>query len=141
MINCPGRDERSAQIVKQPLGSAAVLALLSAVCVHAQELLTTDEGISLRGTVRLLQANAATCNAIAENEQGNYEAMRVNQDQPLHLWELEFSVFNGSGRSVPPLPHGWLPRRTSCRRHQELDCPAPVYPPAHSIPHTRVHVP
>ncbi len=86
--------------MNQPLLSAVVLVLLSAAGAHAQELLTTDEGISLRGTVRLLQANAATCNVIAENEQGNYEAMRVNQDQPLHLWELEFSVFNGSGRAL-----------------------------------------
>ena len=29
--------------------------------------------------------------------------MRVNQDQPLHLWELEFSVFNGSGRALDHL--------------------------------------
>lgn len=83
--------------------SATVLALLSAAGAHAQHLLTTDDGVSLRGTVRLLQGNAATCNVIAENEQGNYEARRVNQDQPLHLWELEFSVLNGSGRALDHL--------------------------------------
>ena len=72
MINWPGLDERSAQTVKRSIVSTAVLVLSSTAGAHAQELLTTDEGISLRGTVRLLQANAATCNVIAENEQGNY---------------------------------------------------------------------
>lgn len=85
------------------LSWATVLALFSVASTHAQELLTTDDGLSLRGTVRLLQGNAATCNVIAENEQGNYEARRANQDQPLHLWELEFSVFNGSGRALDHL--------------------------------------
>ena len=83
--------------------SGALLLLAGATVTQAQQLLTTADGISLRGTVRLLQGNAATCNVIAENEQGNYEAMRVNQDQPLHLWELEFSVFNGSGRALDHL--------------------------------------
>ena len=89
--------------MKQPLVLATVLALLSAGGANAQHLLTTDDGVSLHGTVRLLQGNAATCNVIAENEQGNYEAKRVNQDQPLHLWELEFSVLNGSGRALDHL--------------------------------------
>ena len=51
----------------------------------------------------MLQNNAATCNVIAENAQGSYEEMRVNQDQPLHLWELVFSVTNGSGRALDHL--------------------------------------
>ena len=78
------------------------LVLSSIAGAHAQELLTTDDGISLRGTVRLLQGNAATCNVLQANEP-SYEEMRVNQDQPLHLWELEFSVFNGSGRALDHL--------------------------------------
>ncbi len=78
------------------------LVLLSAAGAHAQELLTTDDGISLRGTVRLLQGNAATCNVLEANEP-RYDEMRVNQDQPLHLWKLEFAVFNGSGRALDHL--------------------------------------
>ena len=85
--------------MSRPLICLAILAApISAV---GQELLTTDDGISLRGTVRLLKSNAATCNVLEANEP-SYEEKRVNQDQPLHLWELEFSVFNGSGR---PLDH------------------------------------
>ena len=91
------------QPMKQLLVWGSVLVLLSAAGAHAQELLKTDDGISLRGAVRLLQANAATCNVIAAHEHGIYEARRVNQDQPLHLWELEFSVFNGSGRALEQL--------------------------------------
>ena len=86
--------------MSRPLICLAMLAApISAV---GQELLTTDDGISLRGTVRLLQGEAATCNVVQANEP-NYDAMRANQDQPLHLWELEFSVFNGSGRALDHL--------------------------------------
>ena len=81
----------------------AMLALASAASADAQQLLTTDDGVSLRGTVRLLQGNAATCNVNEENEQDRYEELRVNQGQPLHLWELEFSVYNGSGRDLDHL--------------------------------------
>ena len=102
------------------------LVLLSAAGAHAQALLTTDDGIALRGTVRLLQSNAATCNVIAENAQGSYEEMRVNQGQPLHLWELEFSVFNGSGRALDHLlayydiASPWPPC-TNWTEHYELE--------------------
>ncbi len=89
--------------MKNSIRSVVALVLSSAAGAHAQQLLTTDDGISLRGTVRLLQSNAATCNVIAENAQGSYEEMRANQGQPLHLWELEFSVFNGSGRALDHL--------------------------------------
>ena len=78
------------------------LVLSSVAGAHAQELLTTDDGIGLRGTIRLLQSNAATCNVLEANEP-SYEEVRANQDQPLHLWELEFSVFNGSGRALDHL--------------------------------------
>ena len=88
--------------MKNAIGSFVALILLSATGAHAQQLLTTDDGISLRGTVRLLQRNAATCNVLEENEP-SYEEKRVNQGQPLHLWELEFSVFNGSGRALDHL--------------------------------------
>ena len=44
----------------------------------------------------------STHNAVEANEP-SYEEMRVNQDQSLHLWELEYSVFNGSGRALDHL--------------------------------------
>ena len=88
--------------MKNSIRSFVALVLLSTVGAHAQQLLTTDDGISLRGTVRLLQSNAATCNVLEANEP-SYVEKRVNQDQPLHLWELEFSVFNGSGRALDHL--------------------------------------
>ena len=89
--------------MSKPARLYAMLALASAASADAQQLLTTDDGVSLRGTVRLLQGNAATCNVNEENEQDRYEELRVNQGQPLHLWELEFSVYNGSGRDLDHL--------------------------------------
>ena len=88
--------------MKKIIRPFVALVLSSAAGAHAQQLLTTDDGIGLRGTVRLLQSNAATCNVLEANEP-SYEEKRVNQDQPLHLWELEFSVFNGSGRALDHL--------------------------------------
>ncbi len=38
-----------------------------------------------------------------EANEPSYGEKRVNQGQPLHLWELEFSVFNGSGRALDHL--------------------------------------
>ena len=75
---------------------------LGTVSAQGQVLLTTSDGVTLNGTVRLLRSDAATCNVVAENAGNRYDELKVNQGQPLHLWELEFSVFNGSGR---PLDH------------------------------------
>ena len=85
-----------------PVQSFLALVFSIGTGAHAQELLTTDDRISLRGTVHVLQSNAATCNVVEANEP-SYEEMRANQDQPLHLSELEFSVFNGSGRALDHL--------------------------------------
>lgn len=83
--------------------AAFTLTLISTIGTHAQELMTTADGVTLNGTVRLLRSNAATCNVIEENAQTNWEELRHNQDQPLHLWEILFSVHNGSERAIDHL--------------------------------------
>ena len=74
------------------------------VAGHAQELLTTADGVSLYGTARLVGRNAATCNVLEERETAeSYERMRINHGQPLDIWELEYFVHNGTGRALDHL--------------------------------------
>ena len=81
-----------------------VAMLLGFIEGHAQELLTTADGVSLYGTARLVGRDAATCNVLEERETAeSYERMRINHGQPLDIWELEYSVFNGTGRALDHL--------------------------------------
>ena len=76
--------------------------VLAAVDSRAEELLE-KEGIVLTGTARMVEFGAATCRVVEANHSEQvYEQIKENEGQPLHLWELEFSVRNGSGK---PLNH------------------------------------
>ena len=59
------------------------------------------DGISLEGTVRMAGRNAATCQVLAESESPeSYEATKANHGRPLHVWRLDYSAFNGSGKRL-----------------------------------------
>ena len=74
--------------------------LLMAAVGQATELLETD-GIVLHGTVKLAQTNAATCHVMEENySEEEWERVKANEGQPLHLWRLTFSVENRSGKAL-----------------------------------------
>ncbi len=76
--------------------------VLAAVGSRAEQLLEKD-GIVLAGTARLVEYGAATCRVLeAHHSEQVYEQIKANDGQPLHLWELEFSVRNDSGQ---PLNH------------------------------------
>ena len=76
--------------------------LFAAVDTRAEQLLEKD-GIVLAGTARMVEFGAATCRVSEANyPEQVYEEIKGNDGQPLHLWELEFSVRNGSGK---PLNH------------------------------------
>ena len=62
------------------------------------EVLYEEEGIQLRGTARIIAYNAATCNVLEEKE--HYERLKANDGQPLHVWQVDFSVYNGSGKGL-----------------------------------------
>ena len=65
---------------------------------HAQRLLETD-GIELRGTARVVTYGAAVCNVLEEKyTEQEYEKLKANHGQPLNVWQLDFSVYNGSGK-------------------------------------------
>ena len=69
---------------------------------HAQRLFEMD-GIELRGSARVLQYGAGTCNVLEHVETATeYERKKANHGQPVDLWQLDLSVYNGSGK---PLDH------------------------------------
>ncbi len=74
----------------------AALSFLPAA-LHAQRLMEL-EGIQLRGSARVVAYGAATCE-IREGFAGDDKAWDpANRGQPLDVWQLDFSVYNGSGK-------------------------------------------
>ena len=76
---------------------------LAAAQLHA-DLLSETDGIRLYGTVELAQANASKCRLVEDKyTEEEWEEMRHNVGQPLHLWKLKFTVENGSGKALDHL--------------------------------------
>ena len=68
------------------------------------ETLYEQDGITLEGSVRLVQHDAATCQILAESESSEtYEATKANHGRPLHVWRLDYGAFNGSGKPLSQL--------------------------------------
>jgi len=85
-----------------PLVLIALLPL-SVAEAHAQRLLESD-GIELRGTARIVTFRAGTCNVVEDRETAvAYERKKANHGQPVDVWQLDFSVHNGSGRYLDHL--------------------------------------
>ena len=85
-----------------PLLGLALLTLGPAAA-NAQRLLEM-EGIELRGSARVVEYGAGTCNVSEERETAaSYEQKRANHGRPVDLWQLDFSVYNGSGRALDHL--------------------------------------
>lgn len=67
---------------------------------QARRLMEID-GIELRGTARVVAYGAAACHIRERNHsEEEYERLKVNEDKPLDLWQLDFSVYNGSGKAL-----------------------------------------
>ena len=76
----------------------AVMVLGMVEAVSAELLLETD-GIELHGTARVVTYEASLCNVLeASHTEAEYERIKANHGQPLDVWQLDFSVYNGSGR-------------------------------------------
>ena len=59
------------------------------------------DGIELRGTARVVAYGSAACHIRERNHsEEEYERLKVNEGKPLDLWQLEFSVYNGSGKAL-----------------------------------------
>ena len=67
----------------------------------AAETFHDKDGIRFEGTIRLALSDAAVCNVLEANEIPEaYERMKANQGRPLHVWRVDLSVRNGSGREL-----------------------------------------
>ena len=65
------------------------------------EILYDKEGIQLQGSAPIVSRNAATCNVLEEKySPEEYEELKGNQDQPLHVWRLDFSAHNNTGKTL-----------------------------------------
>ena len=82
---------------------ALVLCPAAAVPLQGQRLLEV-EGIELRGSARVVEYGAGTCNVDEDRETAaSYEQKRANHGRPVDVWQLDFSVYNGSGRALDHL--------------------------------------
>ena len=69
---------------------------------QASRLFETD-GIELSGTARIVANGAGTCHVLeARHSAEDYERIKGNDGKALDVWQLNFSVHNGSGK---PLDH------------------------------------
>ena len=88
--------------------SALVFVLFCALALLASpasaEVLYDREGIQLQGTARIVSRNAATCNVLEEKySPEEYEKLKANQGRPLHVWQLDMSVHNNTGKTLDSL--------------------------------------
>ena len=60
-----------------------------------------QDGILFEGTIRLALSDAAVCNVLEEKyTEQEYERLQANQGRPLHVWRVDLSVRNESGRAL-----------------------------------------
>ena len=84
---------------------ALVFVLFCALALLASpasaEVLYDREGIQLQGAARIVCRNAATCNVLEEKYSSEeYEKLKANQGRPLHVWQLDMSVHNQTGKPL-----------------------------------------
>ena len=81
------------------LSLCGLLALLGSPA--SAEILYDREGIQLQGTARIVSRNAATCNVLEEKySPEEYQKMKANQGRPLHVWQLDISAHNLTGKPL-----------------------------------------
>ena len=68
------------------------------------ETLVEQDGIELSGSVRMVARGVGTCQVQEESHPEEvYERMKANHGQPLDVWRLDYSVYNGSGKPLSSL--------------------------------------
>ena len=76
-------------------------ALILVTSPASAEILYDREGIQVQGTARIVSRNAATCNVLEEKYSSEeYEKLKANQGRPLHVWQLDMSVHNNTGKPL-----------------------------------------
>lgn len=85
----------------------ACAAVFIGIAAHA-ETLYDREGIQLQGTARVVSYEASTCRVLEEHYSNTeYEDMKANHGRPLHVWQLDFSAYNGTGKALSYLRAGF----------------------------------
>ena len=75
------------------------------------------DGVVFEGTIRQVVSEAAVCNVLEEKYTADeYARLRANEGRSLHLWQVDFSVRNESGREL-----GYL-RASSWVRSESPPC-------------------
>ena len=65
------------------------------------EVLYEKDDVQLRGTARIVTPDAATCHVLEESHtEARYEEIKGKDGQPLHVWELEYSAHNQTGKAL-----------------------------------------
>ena len=85
--------------------SALVFVFFCALALLASpasaKVLYDREGIQLQGTARIVSRNAATCNVLEEKySPEEYQKMKANQGRLLHVWQLDISAHNQTGKPL-----------------------------------------
>ena len=66
--------------------------------------LHNEDGIRVRATIRVLAYGAGRCEVSEPNHtEEMYERLRGNIGQPIDVWEVEVTAYNGSGRELSEL--------------------------------------
>ena len=82
---------------------ALALPLVTAGDLHAQ-VLHNENGIEVRAFLRNVRPGAETCRVLEEHESAaSYRQKIWNAGRPIDVWQLDYSVFNGSERPVDHL--------------------------------------
>ncbi|WP_423929002.1 formylglycine-generating enzyme family protein [Candidatus Palauibacter sp.] len=71
--------------------------------VHAQTLYS-ENGIEVRASARIIEYGAEGCQVLEEHESAaSYRRKRGNDGQPIDIWQMDYSVYNGSERPLAEL--------------------------------------
>ncbi|WP_420634273.1 hypothetical protein [Candidatus Palauibacter sp.] len=81
-------------------GIVGLLAVVATTgLLHAQRLLEVEEIEFRSSAARLVEYSAGTCNVSEERETAaSHEQKKANHGKPVDVWQLDFSVYKGSGR-------------------------------------------
>ena len=70
---------------------------------HAQTLYS-ENGIEVRASARIIEYGAERCQVLEEHESAaSYRRKRGNEGQPIDIWQMDYSVYNGSERPLGEL--------------------------------------
>ena len=93
--------------IARAMMKVAWMAAVVGLAAHA-ETLYDQEGIQLQGTARVVTYEAGACRVLEErHSEAEYEELKANHGRPLHVWQLDFSAYNGTGKALSYLRAGF----------------------------------